>query len=162
MASFSIERSQNSAWSNIGSVSSLGNSSTGHHYNFRDENVVNGNTYSYRLAAHNLDGTIEYNSHIASATPGHSEVVSGYALEQNYPNPFNPTTTISFSIAEAGFVKLYVYDLSGRVVANLVNNELSPNTYSVTLNGAGITSGMYFYRLETANFSATKKLMLMK
>ena len=91
-----------------------------------------------------------------------------FALNQNYPNPFNPTTTIEFAVASAGNVSLMVYDVRGRVVDNLVNQNLSPGLYSFGMSGANLSSGMYFYKLTVKNssgfsiFSETKKLVLMK
>ncbi len=93
---------------------------------------------------------------------------STFFLEQNYPNPFNPTTWISYSIGSgvsglgAGWVKLAVYDILGREVATLVNEELSPGRYRATLDGTSLSSGTYFYRLQAGNFVATKKLVLVR
>ncbi len=85
-----------------------------------------------------------------------------YTLGQNYPNPFNPATQITFSIARAGFVTLKVYDMLGREVATLVNQELAQSSYSIPWNAAGVPSGVYFYKLDTGNYSLTKKMVLMK
>jgi hypothetical protein len=83
-------------------------------------------------------------------------------LKQNYPNPFNPVTTIDYQIAESGFVKLRVYDVLGRVITTLVNEELSPGYYSVKFDGMNHPSGLYFYSLQTGRFCDTKKLLLLK
>ena len=85
-----------------------------------------------------------------------------FNLSQNYPNPFNPSTKISFSIPESGMVSLKVYDLLGREVANLINRELQPGTYDYSFNGAGLSSGMYFYKIDSGNYSETRKMMLLK
>lgn len=85
-----------------------------------------------------------------------------FRLDQNYPNPFNPTTTLSFMISKRSFVNVEVYDILGRKVATLVNEEKSPGTYSVQFNGSGLASGIYFYRLRTETSVSTKKMMLMK
>jgi hypothetical protein len=85
-----------------------------------------------------------------------------YSLSQNYPNPFNPTTTINYSIQSAGLVILTVYDMLGIEVASLVNERKEPGNYSVIFNAASLPSGIYFYQLQTANFVATKKLILLK
>ena len=86
----------------------------------------------------------------------------GFGLEQNYPNPFNPSTTIEFSIPQQSFVTLKVYDLLGREVASLVNEELKAGSYKTEFNGINLTSGLYFYRLKTNGFTQTKKFILMK
>ena len=85
-----------------------------------------------------------------------------YYLSQNYPNPFNPNTVISFQLPAAGFVKLKVFDLLGREVANLVNENLSAGSYKYDFNASALPSGIYFYNLETENFSETKKMVLVK
>jgi len=85
-----------------------------------------------------------------------------FLLYQNYPNPFNPTTTISFSIPHAEHVILKVYDLLGREIGTLVNEELNPGEHSVVFNATELASGVYFYRLTTPTFSQTKSLMVLK
>ncbi len=91
-----------------------------------------------------------------------NEVPSAFVLNQNYPNPFNPSTKINFSLPKAGFVTLKVYDLTGKEVSSLVNENLNIGTYGVDFNAAALTSGIYFYTLNTENFSETKKMMLIK
>ncbi|MDE3056803.1 MAG: ammonia-forming cytochrome c nitrite reductase subunit c552 [Bacteroidota bacterium] len=85
-----------------------------------------------------------------------------FALMQNYPNPFNPTTHFQFSIAKSGFVSLKVYDILGREIATLVNEQKSPGTYEITFDASRLTSGIYFYQLSSSGFVAVKKLMLLK
>ncbi|MCK9408198.1 MAG: hypothetical protein WCX28_08510 [Bacteriovoracaceae bacterium] len=99
-----------------------------------------------------------------------------YTLEQNYPNPFNPTTIIRFALSSsfqllgkeqrsAGTIErvtLDMYNVLGEKVTTLVDEEMMPGTYSVQWNGSGCASGVYFYRLRTKNFSATKSLVLLK
>jgi ligand-binding sensor domain-containing protein len=89
-------------------------------------------------------------------------VPEGFALEQNFPNPFNPSTTIQFSIPRAEYVTLKIYDLVGREVATLVSDHLNAGTYESTWNAKNTASGVYFYRLEAGQFSAMKKLLLVK
>jgi len=85
-----------------------------------------------------------------------------FSLSQNYPNPFNPTTHINFELVTAGVVKLKIYDLSGQEVATLINEYKNPGVYSEKWTAQGIASGIYLYQLETPEFSATKKLILIK
>ena len=85
-----------------------------------------------------------------------------YKLEQNYPNPFNPTTTINYSIPHEGFVKLVVTDILGKQVAVLVNENKPAGNYSVNFDAANIPSGVYFYKIETGDFTAVKKMVVMK
>ena len=85
-----------------------------------------------------------------------------YKLEQNYPNPFNPITNFEFRIATHEFVNLKIFDISGREVAELVNEEKSAGTYKITFNASNLASGVYFYKLKAGNFTSIKKLILMK
>lgn len=85
-----------------------------------------------------------------------------YVLEQNYPNPFNPSTHFQFSIANVQYVTLKIYDLMGREVETLVNEEMKPGNYSITWNAEKYSSGMYLYRIQAGNFIEAKKLLLMK
>ena len=89
-------------------------------------------------------------------------VPSEFSLSQNYPNPFNPSTTIDFSVVERGIVTLKVYNLLGQEVALLVNEEKTAGHYNVQFNASQLASGMYVYRLQTENFTSTKKMILMK
>ncbi len=88
--------------------------------------------------------------------------VSIFALSQNYPNPFNPTTTISYSVENAGPVTLSIYNLMGQKVAELVNESKAAGSYNVTWNAANAASGMYYYRLEAGGQSITRKMTLIK
>ncbi|HWQ81687.1 MAG TPA: T9SS type A sorting domain-containing protein [Ignavibacteria bacterium] len=90
------------------------------------------------------------------------EVPSKFDLTQNYPNPFNPSTKIKFSVPNYGLVSLKVYDVSGREVANLVNENLAIGTYEFAFNASKLNSGVYFYKLSSGSFSDTKKMMLIK
>ena len=90
------------------------------------------------------------------------EIPTSFELEQNYPNPFNPETSISFNIARDCHVTLDVYDVSGRLVAQLVDGELSAGSYSETFSGAGLSSGIYFYHLSAGDYSMTRKMALLR
>ncbi|MDQ7818244.1 MAG: YCF48-related protein [Melioribacteraceae bacterium] len=92
---------------------------------------------------------------------------NNFQLYQNYPNPFNPTTTIEYSIPaepaqRAVFTTLKIYDLLGSEVASLVNEIKSPGNYEVKFNGAGLPSGIYFYRLQAGGYTSTRKMLLIK
>ncbi len=83
-------------------------------------------------------------------------------LYQNYPNPFNPNTKINYSIPQTSFVTLKVYDVLGREVATLVNEEKPIGNYEAEFNSKGMSSGMYFYKIEAGNFVKVKKMILLK
>ncbi len=85
-----------------------------------------------------------------------------FQLAQNYPNPFNPSTNIEYSIPEASFVQLKVYDVLGNEVATLVNEEQNAGIYRADFSGTELTSGTYFYRLNTDSFSESKKMILLR
>lgn len=85
-----------------------------------------------------------------------------FSLSQNYPNPFNPTTNIEFSIPKNGLVRLSVFDITGKEVANLVNQVLSAGNYRVNFNASSLASGTYFYRLQSETYVNTKKMILIK
>ncbi|MDI6779691.1 MAG: T9SS type A sorting domain-containing protein [Bacteroidota bacterium] len=85
-----------------------------------------------------------------------------FVLHQNYPNPFNPTTIIKYNLPEDTHVKLMIYDILGREVTTLVNEFKKLGSYEVVWNAAGLPSRVYFYRLETQNFTETKKFLLVK
>ncbi|MBK7378274.1 MAG: T9SS type A sorting domain-containing protein [Ignavibacteriales bacterium] len=85
-----------------------------------------------------------------------------YFLYQNYPNPFNPTTSIKFDLPKAGNVELTVYDILGRRVKQLLNETKPAGTYEITFNASKLASGVYIYTIKSNDFTASKKLMLLK
>lgn len=91
-----------------------------------------------------------------------SSIPKVYSLKQNYPNPFNPTTSIRFDIQKTGFVTLKVYSMQGAEVKSLVNENVNPGSYEVSLNAENLPSGIYFYTLQVNEFKETKKMMLIK
>ncbi len=94
--------------------------------------------------------------------PISAEIPSGFSLHQNYPNPFNPTTKIKFAIPKSSLVKLTVYDILGRHVAELVNQSLNAGVYEYEWSGAELSSGIYFYKLSTHNYTETRRMVLVK
>ncbi len=91
-----------------------------------------------------------------------SQIIESFKLYQNYPNPFNPTTSIQYSIASSQKVTLKIFDLLGREVATLVNQEQEPGSHTVQFDASKLSSGIYIYNLKAGNFTASKKLLLMK
>ena len=89
-------------------------------------------------------------------------IAKNYELFQNYPNPFNPSTTINFAIPTTGLVTLKIYDVVGKEVATLVNEVRNAGNHSIKYNASGLSSGVYFYRLQTGDFVDTKKMFLLK
>jgi hypothetical protein len=145
------------------------NSVTGSSYDYMDRNLVNGTTYYYKLVDVDINGLENGNGLIATVTPSPSSVIvpEVYALHQNYPNPFNPTTSISYDIRQAGHVTLTVFDILGREVMTLVNQEQPAASYNVEFNASTLSNGIYFYQLKVNDnqarlFSDLKKMVVLK
>jgi len=85
-----------------------------------------------------------------------------FVLEQNYPNPFNPTTTINYSVAKAGLVRISVYNALGQRVAVLLDNHKTPGSYKMTWDASSLSSGVYFYKLQTGTIELSRKMLLVK
>lgn len=89
-------------------------------------------------------------------------LVNTFDLKQNYPNPFNPSTKIQYSIAEPGLVSIKVFDILGRQIADLVNEQQSAGSYTVDFNAQNLSAGVYFYRIDSGTFQASRKMILLK
>jgi len=155
---FEIQRmSSNGEFNQVGFVAGFGTTTEPQSYSYIDSKLETG-SHTYRLKQIDFDGSYEYSNEINVDV----ELPLEYALEQNYPNPFNPSTKISYSIPEDGFVKLAVYNLLGEEVATVVNSFQKADKYEVNFNASGLSSGIYVYKIESSNFSASRKLVLMK
>ena len=118
------------------------------------------------------DSDIDEMSVLGKALVGEEDIIlTSFTLQQNYPNPFNPTTTINFNVQVDGIVTLKIYDITGRLVKTLVNNEFrsagNASGYDVMWDGTdnfgvGVSAGLYLYNIHTANMSVTKKMIYMK
>ena len=124
---------------------------------FVDENISPGQ-YQYRLKQIDYYGSFEYSDIVDINISGPTK----FSLEQNYPNPFNPSTTIQYSIPESGNVKLLVYNSLGEVVANPVNGYKTAGTYRINFNASELSSGIYYYKIISGNFTSVKKMALLK
>jgi len=91
-----------------------------------------------------------------------TDIPKDFTLSQNYPNPFNPITKISFSIPSETDVTISIYDIRGRHIKTLVNEEKKAGYYDVNFNASDIASGIYFYKLKAGNFVLTKKMVIIK
>ena len=118
--------------------------------------------YIYDNTSNILSTTVAGDVATSVLEPGSDVLPKVFALQQNYPNPFNPTTTIQFALPTESQVVLKIYNLLGREVATLVNEELQPGKYKVDFEANGLPSGVYFYRIQAGGFSKTRKLTLLK
>lgn len=162
---YGIERSENGgSFAEIGSVPAHGNIDTTVHYSFYD-NIVSVTSAQYRIRQITNDGGQEVTPLIHFSTTGiygiHFSPIT-YSLDQNYPNPFNPTTTIQFQIPYDAPTSLTIFDILGREISTIVNGDLQKGTYRVDWDSSKYSSGVYFYRLLSGNFSSTKKMLVTK
>ncbi len=122
--------------------------------------------YSEHLIGCVINGILYGDTSLVGINPISSEIPKYFSLSQNYPNPFNPVTKIKFSIPPSkgakGMTRLIIYDMLGREIATLLNEGLQPGTYEVEWDGSNFSSGVYFYKLITAEYSETKKMVLIK
>jgi Secretion system C-terminal sorting domain len=156
---FEIEQSISlNQWQTIGRVEGHGTTSEPHQYSFRDGlNGVASIIYYYRLKQIDFDGTFEYSNSVEIQLQPKTAKLLG-----NFPNPFNPSTKIKYQVAVTGIVSIKVYNILGKEVAELVNENKNPGIYEVEFNAADFPSGFYFYTISTNNFTETKKMILLK
>ena len=153
---FEVQRKTESGdWTAIGFVNGIDNCGSTHHYNYTD-NKLSPSRYYYRLKQIDIDGRFEY-SPVVSAVIGGAEK---FSLEQNYPNPFRSETVIRFTLPGKANVKLTLFDMHGRIVKTVINGSRDKGAHAVTVNSSSLSSGLYYYRLESENFSAVKKMTI--
>ncbi len=144
------------------SLKGLGTSSTGRSYDFTDKKVQSGQTYEYKIQSVSTTGETKDLTTLSVTV----DVPKTYALYQNYPNPFNPNTMINYQLPINSSVTLKIYDILGREVATLIDQQQDAGVYHVTFDGTKHSSGVYFYRLTAQGngqrFVSIKKLVLTK
>jgi hypothetical protein len=157
------------------------------YYSYVDNTISETGLYHYRLRQVDLDGTSHFTPailiNVSSVTSVDESAPRMFQLQQNYPNPFNPATRIAFSVWGSGlpagqagfeengsgfkvqgseFTSLKVYDILGREVRTLVNENLQPGSYEVRWDATGMASGVYLYRLQAGEYAQTKRMVLMR
>lgn len=157
---FEIQRTitNENNWKKISFVNGNGTTNEAKNYSYEDRNISSGK-YQYRLKQIDFNGNYEFH---ALANEVEIGVPKKFSLSQNYPNPFNPATKINFELPRSSNVKLSVYDVTGKLASELVNEQRAAGHYTVEFNASNLASGMYFYRIEAGEFSAAKKMMLVK
>jgi len=163
-AGFGVERklSGENNWQSVGFVKGQGNSNTLVKYSFEDNKLTAGK-YNYRLKQTDNNGNYKYynlNNSIEVGTP------SNFNLSQNYPNPFNPLTKINYELPKDSKVSISVFDVLGREVMSLINQDQKAGYYTISADGKNLASGTYFYRLiaksDNNDYVITKKMSVIK
>ncbi len=164
-AGFEILRSSqndNQNWAKVGYVNGNGTKTTPTNYTFTDKKLPT-DKYIYKLKQLDYNGNFEYHNLVNTVEIG---TPKKFEVSQNYPNPFNPVTKIDFDLPYDSKVSIKLYDINGREVMTLINDQKSAGYYTVQMNGDKLSSGMYFYRLfaegSGEKFMVTKKMMLIK
>ncbi len=161
---FEVQRAnlsgQRSKFEKIGFIEGSGNSNSTRQYSFIDDAIINGK-YSYRLKQIDLNGKFEYSDEIEIEV---NLFPKEFVLFQNYPNPFNPSTTIRFGLPIDSHVKLELFDVLGKKVAELINQEMPAGFHNFQFSSVNyqLSSGMYIYRIKAGEFVQTRKLLLIK
>ena len=158
-ASRELPATSNIEWEKIGFVPGSGTTNSPKEYSFDDKSAP-ADTVQYRLKQIDTDGNFEY-SQIVKVE---NKVIYKYALRQNYPNPFNPSTVITYQLPSESKVILKVYDILGRKVATMVNENQQAGIHKVTFSSEGkrLASGVYIYKIRAGSFTETKKMLLLK
>ncbi len=144
-------------WDKIGFVNGNGNSNSPKNYTFEDNGLLPGK-YSYRLKQIDNDGPFEYSKTIQIDFNSPKK----FELNQNYPNPFNPITTVQFSLPESGNARLTLFNSIGQEVKTLLSEYKESGTHLLNFDGSELSSGLYFYKLESGSFAQTMKMILLK
>ncbi|MCG6958975.1 T9SS type A sorting domain-containing protein, partial [bacterium BMS3Abin03] len=144
-------------WQKIGFVLGAGNSNSPKSYTFIDKNIIPG-VYLYRLKQIDTDGSYIYSKEIEINLVNSFE----FKLKQNYPNPFNAITIIKYSIPEASIVRMKIFDILGREIITLVNENKIGGNYEIRFDAKNLSSGIYYYQIRAGKFIDTKKFVLIK
>lgn len=124
-----------------------------------------GQKYYWRVQAKNVEGSSAWSDSNFTLTDikiVKGEIPTEYSISQNYPNPFNPSTKIEIALPQRALTKITIYDVLGREIQTLINNELEAGYYETNIDASRFPSGVYFYRIQSGNFLQTKKMILMK
>nr|HMT13009.1 T9SS type A sorting domain-containing protein [Ignavibacteria bacterium] len=135
---------------------------------YTDNGLTQNTQYCYRVFAKNCMGASAPTTQVCGTTTfvgvsqTGAEIPKVFNLYQNYPNPFNPVTNIKFDIPRESFVKITIYDALGRIVRDIVNQNMQPGSYSIDWNASSNASGIYFYRIQAGDYVNEMKMVLVK
>ncbi|MFO7524583.1 MAG: T9SS type A sorting domain-containing protein [Ignavibacteriaceae bacterium] len=152
-----IVTNKDSEWSVIGFVPGKGTSTELSDYRFEDKPFISGE-YSYRLKQLDYDGSFSFSNEVDVQFI----TLSDFGIEQNYPNPFNPSTIIEYKLPVRSLIQIKVFDMLGKEIAVLVDEEKPEGIHEVQFNGEEFASGLYIYKMIVGNFEQTRKMMLIK
>jgi len=154
---FEIQRKSDDEFITVGFVPGYGTTTETKQYSYIDKNLENG-VYEYRLKQIDFNGTYEYSEILGVEVSS----VTTFVLEQNYPNPFNPSTKIKFTLPNSGMTKLYVYNLVGEKVSEIVNEFLTEGEYNFRFDASNLPSGIYIAKLSNGTLNQSIKMTLLK
>jgi hypothetical protein len=126
------------------------------------DSLVEKYSKDYRLKWIEAKRPLQFSQQIVTAIDNHRELPLEYSLSQNYPNPFNPLTKIKYKLPKSSYVKMVIYDNLGGTIKVLVNEFQNAGSYELNLDATNLSSGVYYYRIQADEYSATKKLVLLK
>jgi hypothetical protein len=152
-----IAKWDGTTWSGLGSGFGYGNACGAFAMCIFNGNLVCGGIFSSPYM-----NVAQWDGLLTGVSNTNTTIPENYYLGQNYPNPFNPTTKIDFNIPKAGFVKLTVFDETGREVSQIVNENLAAGSYSYNFNAANLASGIYFYMIKVNDVVEIRKMTLVK
>lgn len=156
---FEIQRKiENTEWITIGFKNGKGTTTEPINYFYEDDILeINANKLYYRLKQIDFNGTYSFSDEVEVMTQPFD-----FTLYQNYPNPFNPSTNIKYEVPSITNVKLEIFDVLGKSIRTLVNQEKPAGRYELLFDGSSLSSGLYYYRIIAGDFVQTKKMMLIK
>ncbi|MBL7136331.1 MAG: T9SS type A sorting domain-containing protein [Candidatus Marinimicrobia bacterium] len=140
-----------------------GSTTEAHEYQYMDRAVQPGATYEYRLGDVDYSGKVTWHKKLEIKVEAEgAKIPTEFGLQRAYPNPFNPTTTISYQLASSSFVKISIYDVRGKLVETLVNEQKDRGNYSLVWDAGGLSSGIYLYKIAAGEYSEVNKCLLIR